>query len=329
MTESPLSREADFRVRATHTNGQNPDNPANQRFGVIACEWSRRWWEVAIACVIILSHVRRGNTSTTIPPVKILLPPSETKSDGTLETPLNLEALSFPELTKSRKKVVSALIALSKKPKVARERLEISQKLDGERLRNIELLTAKTSPAHSIYSGVLYDALAYHDLDIQAKSVADNSLIVQSALFGWVTFADLIPPYRLSGDTKLLSSTSLAQLWKPAISQAMKKFDSQELIIDMRSGNYAQHWTPGVQEISRTVVVKVVQFTGSGGDKKKIAVSHFNKATKGKIARSLVTSNAGASSSSELHELLSQLGYNCELFAGDSKKAATLEVEMV
>ncbi len=261
--------------------------------------------------------------------VKILLPPSETKSDGTADLPLALESLSFPELTKTRLKVAKALISLSKKPRVARVQLGISEKLDSERLRNIELLTAKTSPAHSIYSGVVYDALAYAELPAAAKKRADEICIVQSALFGWVSFGDRIPPYRLSGDTKLFATTSLAQLWKPAITKAAKALEPQELIVDMRSGNYATHWQPSTADIQRTVVIKVVQEVGTGSTAKKIAVSHFNKATKGKIANSLLRAEVSPQNPQELHELLGELGYTSVFIAGNTKQPATLEIDMV
>ena len=87
----------------------------------------------------------------------ILLPPSEGKASGSRGRPLDLDLLSFPELTETRHAVLDALVTASSKddalavlgvPKGAKDQV------DG----NVSLRTAPTLPVSSLYTGVLYDA---------------------------------------------------------------------------------------------------------------------------------------------------------------------------
>ena len=63
-------------------------------------------------------------------------------------------------------------------------------------------MLASTTPAILRYTGVLYDALSAGTLPNEAL----QRLAIGSALFGVVRAGDLIPHYRLSGDTKLPDS---------------------------------------------------------------------------------------------------------------------------
>lgn len=254
----------------------------------------------------------------------ILLPPSESKDFGTKTSKLNLAKLSFPELTANREGLLSALITLSKTPKKATELLGISAKQIPEIENNSSLLVAKTAPAISIYSGVLFEAFDYQSLSKSAKARADNSVIITSALFGLLSLQDKIPHYRLSGDVILPKIGSVAKSWQTPIEQAMENLNT-DLIIDMRSGNYAKFWQPNKDKLSNTVIIKIMSRVGVGRTAKKIAISHNNKMTKGHLAKDLVSLAKSPKGIQELKDSLQTLGWECELHKS-ANKPATLEV---
>src|SRR3954463_6803209 len=93
------------------------------------------------------------------PVVLVLLPPSEAKAPGGDGGPLDLAALTAPELTPVRTELLDALVKLSADPPAARTALGLSPRQDDEIARNGDLWTAPTRPAIERYTGVLYDAL--------------------------------------------------------------------------------------------------------------------------------------------------------------------------
>lgn len=254
----------------------------------------------------------------------ILLPPSESKDFGTKPSKLNLSKLSFPELSENREILLNALIKLSKSPKKAQEVLGISAKQISEVESNASLLVAKTSPAISIYSGVLFDAFDYQGLAKPAKARADKSVIITSSLFGLLRLQDHIPHYRLSGDVVLPKIGGVAKSWQAPIELAMANLNT-DLLIDMRSGNYAKFWQPAESKFANTVVIKIMSRTGTNKNAKKIAISHNNKATKGHLAKDLVSLAKSPKNIQELIDRLQTLGWECELQISN-KKPATLEV---
>lgn len=205
----------------------------------------------------------------------MLLPPSETKSDGGAGGPLDLDALSFPELTPLRRKLSDALVTLAEDMPASLRALELSERQHHEVHRNAELLTSPTAPALSRYTGVLYDALDAKTLSRAEKARADRRLAVASALFGVVRAGDPIPAYRLSGGSSLPGVGTLSSLWRPELEPVLAEAD--ELVVDMRSGAYA-----ALARIPHAVTVKVIMPNGR-------TVSHHNKAYKGRLARVLVT----------------------------------------
>jgi hypothetical protein len=218
--------------------------------------------------------------------VLVLLPPSETKSDGGAGGPLDLDALSFPELTPLRRKLTDALVTLAADVPASLRALELSERQHHEVHRNAALLTSPTAPALSRYTGVLYDALDVKSLSKAEKSRADKRLAVASALFGVVRAGDPIPAYRLSGGSALPGVGTLGPLWRPELEPVLA--NTEDLIVDLRSGAYA-----ALARVPHAVTVKVVMPNGK-------TVSHFNKAYKGRLARLLATAPKEATSLSGL-----------------------------
>jgi cytoplasmic iron level regulating protein YaaA (DUF328/UPF0246 family) len=250
--------------------------------------------------------------------VLVILPPSETKSDGGSQGPLDLDALSLPQLTAVRDTLVTTLIALAADPDAARVALGLGKGGDsggstaGSReglntaiARNAALRESPTRPALRRYTGVLYDALDAASFTRAQREKADRRLAIGSALFGVVRAGDPIPAYRLSGGAKLPGLPTLASLWKPALVPALRAETAGQLVVDLRSGTYQQLGrVPGA--VTATVLTERPDGT-------RTVVSHFNKHHKGLLARALVASRAEPTDIDGLARIAGKSGLRVEI----------------
>ncbi|OLZ69381.1 hypothetical protein AV521_17790 [Streptomyces sp. IMTB 2501] len=252
----------------------------------------------------------------------VLLPPSEGKANSGEGAPLKLGSLSLPGLTGAREAVLTELVELcSGDEEKAREVLGLSEGLRGEVAKNAGLPTAGTRPAGEIYTGVLYDALGLATLDAAARRRAAGSLLVFSGLWGAVRVTDRIPSYRCSMGVKLPGLGALAGHWRAPMAEVLPEAAGDGLVLDLRSSAYATAWKPKGEVAGRTATVRVLH-----APTRKV-VSHFNKATKGRIVRSLLSEGAGPKDPVELVETLRDLGYEVEAEApGKAGKAWSLDV---
>ncbi|GGL67324.1 UPF0246 protein [Streptomyces fumigatiscleroticus] len=237
----------------------------------------------------------------------VLLPPSEGKASSGRGAPLALESLSLPDLNPAREAVLGELVELcTGDEEKAREVLGLSEGLRGEVGKNAGLRTAGARPAGEIYTGVLYDALDLATLDAAAKERAARSLLVFSGLWGAVRVSDRIPSYRCSMGVKLPGLGALGAFWRAPMASVLPEAAGDGLVLDLRSAAYAAAWKPKGEVAERTASVRVLH-----APTRKV-VSHFNKATKGRIVRSLLTSGAAPQDPAGLVEALRDLGYVVE-----------------
>lgn len=214
----------------------------------------------------------------------VLLPPSETKSDGGSGGPLDLSALAFDSLTEIRAQLVDDLAALAGDPDSARAALGLGKNAEAELARNAAVRTSPTRPALERYTGVLYDALAASSFTRAQRAKALERIAIGSALFGAVRAGDPIPAYRLSGGSKLPGRPTLAAVWREQLGPALREAAGGELVVDLRSGTYQQLGrVPGA--VTATVLTE-------HPDGSRTVVSHFNKHHKGLLARALVLTRA-------------------------------------
>ena len=232
----------------------------------------------------------------------VLLPPSETKAPGGDGDPLDLAALSWPELTDVRADLVKALVELAGDLPAARAALGLSPTQDDEVGRNAELLGAPTMPALERYTGVLYDALDVRSLTRAQRARADRRLAVGSALFGVVRSTDRIPAYRLSAGSALPGRPTLRALWRPTLGPLLAAVD--ELVVDLRSGAYA-----ALAPVPGAVTLDVLSERPDGT---RAVVSHSNKAHKGRVARLLATTTGEPGDVVRLRALLRRAGFHVE-----------------
>lgn len=240
----------------------------------------------------------------------ILLPPSEGKQAPSRGKPLDLGALSFPVLTDARETVLDALVSLCEgDPAVAAKTLGIGHaQLDLVDLDS-RLRTAPTARADRIYSGVLYDALDVATLSSAAKRRATSRVVVTSSLFGLVRPGDRIPAYRLSGDASLPGLGPVAGLWRDHLGSAVVEAMGSGLLVDLRSGMYAAFWRPASELARRVATVRVLHEANG----KRQVVSHFNKATKGRIVRALLEDGRDPRTPAALATVLTDLGWAVEV----------------
>lgn len=244
----------------------------------------------------------------------ILLPPSEGKYAPRRGKPLSLADLDLPDLTEARETVLAALLDLC--PADADDaRLGAAASVLGlgptqldQVLRNSRLLTAPAARADRIYTGVLYDALDLASLDASARRRATRWLVIMSSLFGAVRPSDPIPAYRLSGDTNLPGLGVVSAHWRAHLDPVLTAAAGSGLVIDLRSSTYAGFWRPPAALAGRVATVRVLHEV----DGRRKVVSHFNKATKGRIVRDLLTDGGTPRNPDELADHLGALGWKVE-----------------
>src|SRR5690625_4511955 len=99
------------------------------------------------------------------------------------------------------------------------------------------------SPAHAVYTGVLFHAMEASDLtDVSAERRA--AVHVMSGLFGIVGIDDRIPAYRLSMGAKLPELGTMRTWWKKRLRPVLDEAFADDLVVDCRSADYRAAW-PG------------------------------------------------------------------------------------
>ena len=251
----------------------------------------------------------------------ILLPPSEGKSAALAGPLLDIGKLSFPGLAPTREAVLTALEALcSADQDAAAATLGLGPTQRGEIGANTRLRGEACAPAIEVYTGVLYEALDYATLTPAARRRADAQLAIASALWGLVRPQDRIPSYRLSAGTTLPGLGTLASAWKAPVSAELAEVDG--LIVDLRSGGYVALGPIPPSAAARAVTVRVLQERGG----KRTVVSHFNKATKGRIVRSLVSGRRAPRTPEAFADALAGLGYRVEWSEPRARQATCVDV---
>jgi uncharacterized protein len=219
--------------------------------------------------------------------VLVLLPPSESKAAPAARgKPVDLKALSFPALTRTRNCVLDALADVSGRPDALR-RLGVGASLGDEVVRNTHLRALPTRPALEVYTGVLYDALGWATLSSSARRRGTSRLVVLSGLWGALRPGDRVPPYRLPICADL-GLGSLPRLWRPALDPVLAPLAARGLVVDCRSGDYAAVWPIPAGLAARAVAVRVLQEGRTG----RTVVSHAAKRTRGEVARHLLETGA-------------------------------------
>jgi cytoplasmic iron level regulating protein YaaA (DUF328/UPF0246 family) len=237
----------------------------------------------------------------------IFIPPSETKAFPAGTAPVELGSLVLPELAPTRARLLKAVVRLARgRASTALEALGLSEGQAGELAHNRDLGSAPAGAAAEVYTGVLYDALGLPAL--RRHGVATDQVLIFSGLWGVLRPSDRIPHYRCSAGVRLPAMGSVSAVWRTELRGPVAAHVGDRLVVDLRSGAYASLWVPG----ANAVTVRVLHERAVGGVLKRAVVSHFNKATKGRLTRSLLESGQRPRKPDEFVDLVRALGYQVE-----------------
>ena len=245
-----------------------------------------------------------------------LLPPSETKQIGGKPLNIGQVALTFGQLNEARDQVYAALKSLCEgNADVAAKVLGLGKKQLGDLQANLEVQTSPIMPALDRYTGTLYDGLhgrglkgsptEFNSLGADQRARADESILIQSALFGLIPATNLIPNYRLSGTTRL-PGLSLKDVWAEAHERVWPRLEDSPLI-DLRSKSYAE-----LAPIPDSVPSFWVEVVAEGSDGQRRAMNHFNKKAKGEFVRAVLSLKSRASSIADLKRAAKTVGLRLE-----------------
>ncbi len=254
----------------------------------------------------------------------ILVPPSETKAFPAGASPVDLDALALPGLAPTRARLLKALARLARgRAPAALAALGLSPGQSGELGHNRELLAAPAGAAAEVYTGVLYDAL---DLPaLHRQEITTDHVLIFSGLWGVLRPTDRIPHYRCSAGAKLPSVGPVSAAWRKALRAPLAGLAGDQLVVDLRSSAYASLWLPG----ANAVTVRVLHERESGGVVTRSVVSHFNKATKGRLTRALLESGQQPGQPAEFADLVRALGYPVEPHPAVSGQHAPAVLDIV
>lgn len=253
--------------------------------------------------------------------MRLLLPPSETKRDGGVEAPLDLDRLSFGALSPQRAEVAGAVVALAGDHDAAMRALKLGPRLAHEVHRNRALLESETMPALDRYTGVLYDALDAPSLDERARAFAGEHVVVHSALFGLLGAMDEIPAYRLSHDSRV-PGVRLKQQWRGPISTLLSHEAERGIVLDLRSEAYSELGPAPIHPGS--AFVRVVSVDAAGRSR---ALNHFNKRAKGLFTRAVLVGRPHLTTIDELIDWAHETGFS--LTVAPPREAGVSELELV
>lgn len=253
--------------------------------------------------------------------MRLLLPPSETKRDGGVDAPLDLDRLSFGALSPMRAELAESVVSLAGDHDAAMRALKLGPRLAHEVHRNRTLQASATMAVLDRYTGVLYDALDAATLDESARAFADEHVAVHSALFGLLGAMDEIPAYRLSHDSRI-PGVRLKQLWRDPISTLLAREAQTGIVVDLRSEAYTELGPAPVHPES--AFVRVVSVDEAGRSR---ALNHFNKRAKGLFTRALLLQRPQLTSIAELIEWAHDAGFSLTL--APAREAGIRELELV
>ena len=116
---------------------------------------------------------------------------------------------------------------------------------------------------------------------------------------------------------KLPGIGPVATYWSRDLDGAVRTAAGRGLVVDLRSSTYVPFWRPSPDMAARVVTVRVLHEV----DGVRKVVSHFNKATKGRLVRALLEDGGSPTTPARFADHLAALGWKAEL--GSAGKSGT------
>ena len=172
--------------------------------------------------------------------------------------------------------------------------------------RDARLSEAWTARADTVYSGVLYEALTSRR---SMRRRADGRRPGSRWPRGCSGCCGRPTGCRPTGCrvTSLPGLGTVSTYWSKRLDATVREAAGRGLVVDLRSST-ATFWRPG-PDLARKVVTMRVLHEVNGQRK---VVSHFNKATKGRIVRALLEDGAAPGTPARFADHLGALGWKVE-----------------
>jgi cytoplasmic iron level regulating protein YaaA (DUF328/UPF0246 family) len=150
---------------------------------------------------------------------------------------------------------------------------------------NALVLDSPTTPALHRYTGTVYEGFAVSSLRPDEQRLATRSTWIFSGLFGIVRGDEPVPAYRVPAKAVLPGLGVASTFWRPVLIQVLERVLRRDLIVDLRSTDYAAMWRPPARMAERVVAVRVLSPAPRGGH---AVISYNSKHAKGRLAAALV-----------------------------------------
>jgi cytoplasmic iron level regulating protein YaaA (DUF328/UPF0246 family) len=159
------------------------------------------------------------------------------------------------------------------------------------------------------FTGVLFAALDLPSLTPPQQRLALSSTLVFSGAFGALAGDEPVPLHRVPASATVPRVGGLSAYWKKVLPAVLEpRVESERLVVDLRSSDYAAMWQPAPQHAERVVSVRVLEDRGG----RLLSVSWSAKHGKGLLARELVradTSRRPVCSVGQVADAGRRLGY--------------------
>ncbi len=204
----------------------------------------------------------------------ILLPPSEGKNIGG-----KYKFICENENTLSLISKIESFI--KNKSEIEIEKLfELKAKKLEEAVKGMSnIFNEKTLPAIERYSGVMFKAISYSNLDNLKKENFDNSVIFIDGLFGAISPNTMIPSYKLKISSKI-GELNVSKFWKEKLFHFFKNKFKDKIIIDLLPIAHRK-----VVNYSSAKEVYKINFFDKKSDLIYKNVGHNSKKLKGELIR--------------------------------------------
>jgi hypothetical protein len=212
--------------------------------------------------------------------------------------PVDLDALSFPELAPTRRRVIDALIETSGL-RDAFERLRARESRFHDVAMNTHLLELPARPVLEGYTGPLHEGLNAAGLSRAATERAARRVVVVSALWGALRPTDRIPRYRLIAYADLCRIGRPDHAWRRVLPDVLAEAAGERgPIVDLRSPSFRALGMPAGLA-ARTVILRVDQ-----GPRGARIGDVLAKRVRGEAAHHLLESDADPADPHHLAEVL-------------------------